>query len=391
MRVLLCFVLGALLLSADVVDAKKKKKKAKKKSSRVVKSTANVAIENQLADIAQMTHLVDQIDALDRLIVQKPKEPRYWLARGQARLKKDFLPSAMKDFDQVISLDPEFEGPGRLAMVSKADILKRKPEGLSTALQLMVTLAEELDQPFYEGVMKRCELLARMQKWADAIPLCGDIIDSPHKDDYSWNDDALGWAYFYRAQAYEAQHSFKQARTDYDGCIASWAHLPPLNKGNVVNATVAQRQLRTAHFNRADLRCAGQCGFNGAGAGSPTAELRDEIDMDGAVADYEVVANHALTQPGAQPAASPLRRPPTLAPRADAAEGGEACVMPPTDPHRVITRLYQPRGDLRAAGSGHAEAEGGQQRGQVLQRSNRGLRQGAGLVAQPWARVREAG
>ena len=100
-------------------------------------STANKAVSRNLEEIKAMKFVVDQIDALDKLIIQYPREPAYWLARGRARMSKDFLPSAAKDLDQVVALDPEFLGPAREAMVEKATILSRKNE-LAAAYKLQL-------------------------------------------------------------------------------------------------------------------------------------------------------------------------------------------------------------------------------------------------------------
>ena len=60
------------------------------------------------------------IDKLDKLVIQYPKTPEYWLQRGKYKLEKDFLPGAEKDFDKVLSLDEDFEGLGKWAVIEKA-------------------------------------------------------------------------------------------------------------------------------------------------------------------------------------------------------------------------------------------------------------------------------
>lgn len=161
----------------------------------------------------------------------------------------------------MIQLDPEFRDRGKYAIVEKANILQKNKDTLAQAHALVVSLLEELDEPFMEATMKRCEVLNRMKQWKDSLSVCGQVVRSKeHKDNYSWNGAAVGWAFFYQAQGYENTAQFALAREAYDNCIGAWQHLPIVTSANAVNATNTQRQLRTAHFNRGDIRCGGLCG-----------------------------------------------------------------------------------------------------------------------------------
>ena len=93
------------------------------------------------------------IDKLDKLVIQYPKTPEYWLQRGKYKLEKDFLPGAEKDFDKVLSLDEDFEGLGKWAVIEKAVVYKKK-KLYSKGLAMLSALAEELDETFLEASVK---------------------------------------------------------------------------------------------------------------------------------------------------------------------------------------------------------------------------------------------
>ena len=135
---------------------------------------------------------------------------------------------------------------------------------------------------------QRCELLSMNQQWSEAEDMCGSVIESDKELDVDWFDGGLGWTYFYRGQALEKQGKLVPALKDYNECIEAWAYLPDVTNVNVNEASWTQRQLRTAHFQRGDLACAGFCGGEQIGA------MRSQL---GATADFEaaVVSRHRLT------------------------------------------------------------------------------------------------
>ena len=47
------------------------------------------------------------------------------------------------------------------------------------ARQTLTALAEELDAPFLEGNVRRCELFALLGEWDAAKKMCSSVIDSP--------------------------------------------------------------------------------------------------------------------------------------------------------------------------------------------------------------------
>lgn len=47
------------------------------------------------------------------------------------------------------------------------------------AWQTLTALAEELDTPFLEGNVRRCELFAMLGEWDAAKQMCSSVIDSP--------------------------------------------------------------------------------------------------------------------------------------------------------------------------------------------------------------------
>ena len=50
---------------------------------------------------------------------------------------------------------------------------------LFVAWQTLTALAAELDTPFLEGNVRRCEFLAMLGEWDAAKQMCSSVIDSP--------------------------------------------------------------------------------------------------------------------------------------------------------------------------------------------------------------------
>jgi hypothetical protein len=74
-----------------------------------------------------------------------------------------------------------------------------------------------------------------------------------------WFDGGLGWAYFYRGQAHEKLLEMKEALEDYNESLDSWNYIPDVTPANLKDHTQTQRQIRTVHFQRADLLCGRLC------------------------------------------------------------------------------------------------------------------------------------
>ena len=123
----------------------------------------------------------------------------------------------------------------------------------------------------------------------------------------------------------------KEALEDYNESLDSWSYIPDVTTANIHDHTQTQRQVRTVHFQRADLLCGMACNYlrcrvrelplffraslllttsatgvvlyaagfcGGEQIGAMRSQLGASIDLDGAIADYSFVIDSPLTYPG---------------------------------------------------------------------------------------------
>lgn len=76
----------------------------------------------------------------------------------------------------------------------------------------------------------------------------------------------------------------------------AWNWVAEVTGPTLADHTPMQRQIRTLHFQRGDLNCAGFCG--GEQINAMRGQLAGSLDLDAAIEDYSFVLRSALTYPG---------------------------------------------------------------------------------------------
>ena len=302
-------LLFALLFFTDDVEAKKKKKKKKhidddfvlsdkdmdkKDKQRTLKvgkkyKKSENSVEQELIKVRRIPDVLERIDKLNNLIKQTPRAGGYWLQRGKAKQEKSFSKEAIADYDKTVELDPDFEGPAKMAMFHKAEV--QKSLGLpADAVKTLTAVMSEIDTSFPQAMALRGELYFKQQMYAKAIDQLGEAIAI---DDSSV--EVAGWAFRWRAEAKFKQQNFADAREDYDKCIEVWEALPAVTAASKADASLAQRELRTVRFQRGDILCQGHCGGEFNNEMQNHATLKPNYEE--AIKDFGFVVKSALTAP----------------------------------------------------------------------------------------------
>eukprot|EP01052_Picozoa_sp_SAG31_P049307 SAG31_NODE_10733_length_1104_cov_1.195025_1_plen_144_part_10 len=97
----------------DMQKPEKKKKLTKGKNYKRTEMT----VQQDLITVRKIEDPLERIDKLEKLIVQKPAVPEYYLERGEAKQAKKFTLEAIKDYDKAVDLYPDFEGVAKMTML----------------------------------------------------------------------------------------------------------------------------------------------------------------------------------------------------------------------------------------------------------------------------------
>ena len=126
------------------------------------------------------------------MIIQKPKVPEYYLERGEAKQEKKFNREAIADYDKVVELDPDFEGPSKMAMLHKGEALRDLGQ-FGEAVTVLTTVMSEVDTVFPAAMALRGECYYKLGQYSKAVEQLDETISL---DDES--AEIAGWAFRFR-------------------------------------------------------------------------------------------------------------------------------------------------------------------------------------------------